>query len=346
MTRPALRCPDDNTLGQLVAGELADGERAVVERHLGSCPACAQLIAEYARATPRREVPPRYQVIRELGAGAMGEVWEVEDTVLGRRVALKLVRAESTGDREYRARLMREARALARLHHPNVVAVYDLDQAGDGELFVTLELIDGVTARGWREAAPRTTAEVLAVWRKVADGLAAVHQAGIVHRDLKPDNVFVASDGRVVLGDFGLASLLADGGSTTLTASGQIVGTPLYMPLEQLRGGAATARSDQFALCVCLWEALVGTRPFTVGGSLAKLVIAMREPPKLPLRHRRLLAVLARGLDPDPARRWPDLAQLGRALDRVRSRHARRWWWLAGAAGLAAAAAAVIIAGR
>jgi eukaryotic-like serine/threonine-protein kinase len=338
--RELARCPDDNTLGLLVAGELSDDERAGVERHLGGCAACAQLIAEYARAIPRRTAPPRYQLIRRLGAGAMGEVWEAEDTALGRRVALKFVRPESTADREYQARLVREARALARLRHPNVVAIYDLDQASDGELFVALELVDGTSARQWLAAARRTAAEILAVWRAVADGLAAVHRAGIVHRDLKPDNVFVASDGRVVIGDFGLASMAADGGSTTLTASGQILGTPLYMPLEQLSGGGATARSDQFALCVCLWEALVGSRPFRAGGTVAALVVAMRERPAPPVRRRGLLSVLARGLDPDPARRWPDITALLAALDRVR--HRRRWAIAAGAA-LALAALAVVL---
>ena len=344
-SRDVARCPDDNTLSQLVAGELSDGERAEVERHLGGCAACAQLIGAYARATPQRNVPPRYQLIRPLGSGAMGEVWEVEDTTLARRVALKFVRAESTADHEYQARLVREARALARLRHPNVVAVYDLGQSSDGELFVALELIDGASARDWRAAQPRSPAEILAVWRQVADGLAAVHQAGIVHRDLKPDNVFVASDGRVVLGDFGLASMAADGGSTTLTATGQILGTPLYMPLEQLRGGAATARSDQFALCVCLWEALIGARPFQHGGTIAALVIAMREPPPLAARHRSTLAVLARGLDPDPDRRWPDIAALTRALDRVRRARTRRRWWMAGiATAILLAGAALAIA--
>jgi len=322
-SRERARCPDDNTLGRLVAGELSDAERASVERHLGGCTACAQLIAEYARATPHRTAPERYQLIRRLGAGAMGEVWEAEDTALGRRVALKFVRPESSADRQYQARLIREARALARLHHPGVVAIHDVGQSRDGELFVALELIEGTSARVWQAAAPRPAAAVLAVWRTVADALAAVHRAGIVHRDLKPDNVFIAHDGRVVIGDFGLATMSADGGSTTLTASGQIVGTPLYMPLEQLRGGAATARSDQFALCVCLWEALVGTRPFPAGGTLAALVIAMRARPALPRRRRGLLAVLARGLDPDPERRWPDVPALIRALDRARER--RRW---------------------
>jgi eukaryotic-like serine/threonine-protein kinase len=327
--RELARCPDDNTLGLLVAGELSDAERASVERHLGGCAACAQLIAEYARAAPRRTAPERYPLIRRLGAGAMGEVWEADDTALGRRVALKFVRAESNADPQYQARLVREARALARLRHPNVVAIHDLGHGQDGELFVALELIEGTSARVWQAAAPRTSAEVLAVWRTVAAALAAVHRAGIVHRDLKPDNVFIANDGRVVIGDFGLATMAADGGSTTLTASGQIVGTPLYMPLEQLRGGAATARSDQFALCVCMWEALVGARPFRAGDTLAALVVAMRERPALPLRRRDLLAVLARGLDPDPDRRWPDIPALIGALDRVRARR----WWLAAIAG-------------
>ena len=236
---------------------------------------------------------------------------------------------------------MREARALARLHHPNVLAIHDLDQSEDGELFVALELVDGSTARAWRAAAPRATAEVLALWRTVAEGLTAAHRAGIVHRDLKPDNVFVASDGRVVIGDFGLASMAADGGSTTLTASGQIVGTPLYMPLEQLRGGAATARSDQFALCVCMWEALVGARPFRAGSTVAALIAAMHARPVLPRRRRGLLAVLARGLDPDPERRWPDIPALLGALDRVRT---RRRWLTAVAVATAAVLGALMIA--
>ena len=341
--RDVTRCPDDNTLGALVAGELADADRAAVEHHLGGCAACAQLIAAYARATQRRELPPRYELVRALGSGAMGEVWEATDQVLCRPVALKFVRAEATVDPAYQARLAREARALARLHHPNVVAVYDLGQASDGELFVALELVDGTSARAWAAAAPRTAAQVIATWRAVADGLAAVHRAGIVHRDLKPDNVFVARDGRVVLGDFGLASLQADGGSTTLTATGQILGTPLYMPLEQLRGGAATARSDQFALCVCLWEALVGERPWPVGGTVAALIVAMRAPPKLPRRHRGVLAVLARGLDPAPDRRWPDVAALSHALDRACARsRARRILGVAAAIAVALGAAAAL----
>jgi len=346
MTAATPRCPDDNTLAQLVAGELPEPQRAEVERHLGGCAACAELIGEYARASPQRHVPARFRLVRQLGGGAMGEVWEADDTALGRRVALKFVRPDATADPAYQARLVREARALARLSHPNVVAIHDLEQGDDGELFVALALVDGTSARVWQRAAPRTAAEILAVWRKVADGLGAAHRAGIVHRDLKPDNVFIAGDGRVVLGDFGLASLAADG-STTLTATGQIVGTPLYMPLEQLRGGGATPRSDQFALCVCLWEALAAERPFT-GGTMAALVDAMRERPALPRRQRALFAVLARGLDPDPARRWPDVDALSEALDRAVRRARRAALWrtvvIAAAVALLALAAAVAFA--
>ena len=135
--------------------------------------------------------------------------------------------------------------------------------------------------------------------------------------------------------------MTSDAGSTTLTASGQLVGTPLYMPPEQLRGGAVTARSDQFALCVCLWEALVGARPFPTAGTIAALVTAMRDRPALPVRRRGLLAVLALGLDPDPEKRWPDVAALVRALDRVRRRRLAALA-IAAAATLAAIAAFVV----
>ena len=334
-TRPPT-CPDENELVLLADGALADSRRASIDRHLDGCAACTQLVAELAgMAVPLRPVPARYKVIRQLGAGAMGVVWEAEDTHLQRRVALKFIRSQAAAttthatraDRELRSRLFREARALAQLRHPNVVAVYDVGELRDapGELFLTLELVIGTDARTWHAAAPRTRDEVLSVWLAVASGLAAVHAAGIVHRDIKPDNVLVADDGRVLLGDFGLATderatehTLATA-QAHLTATGAIVGTPLYMAHEQLLGEPATAKSDQYALCVSLWEALAGTRPFS-GPTLGAIAMAMLAGPKLPRLPRRaaverhIFAALARGLDPDPAKRWPNVEALIAAL--------------------------------
>jgi len=311
-------CPDENQLVLLVEGAIQD--RAALDRHFDGCVACSALVAELARlAAPVRAAPDRYRIIRQLGAGAMGVVWEAEDRSLGRRVALKWIHPDGVADRERRARLQREARALAQLRHPNVVAVYDVGKAGD-ELYLALELVVGTTARDWRSRPDRpaaTPGEILALWCQVGAGLAAVHRAGIVHRDVKPDNVLVADDGRVLIGDFGLATGDLGDSALELTTSGQLLGTPLYMAPEQLRGEAATAQSDQFALCVCLWEALAGRRPF-IGGSIAALAVAMVTPPVMPSGvagvDRAVFAVLARGLDPDPARRWPDVTALVDAL--------------------------------
>ena len=331
-----MTCPDENELVLLADGAVAEARRASIDRHLDGCGACTLLIAALAdMAAPVRPVPTRYKIQRQLGAGAMGVVWEAEDTHLGRRVALKFVRA--TDDMklgERRSRLVREARALAQLRHPNVISVYDVGDAG-AELFLALELVVGTDARTWRSAG-RSTADVLGVWRQVAAGLSAVHRAGIVHRDIKPDNVLVADDGRVLLGDFGLAT---DRFETTETNA--IVGTPIYMAYEQLVGEPATQKSDQYALCVSIWEALVGTRPF-VGRTLAATAVAMEGRLEAPATMRpHIFAALARGLDPDPARRWPDVDALLAALDGVKP--TSRPLWLALGAALLAAAATVCV---
>jgi serine/threonine protein kinase len=336
-------CPDENELVLLADGGLAEPRRASIERHLDGCASCTMLVAELAgMAAPERPVPPRYKVIRQLGAGAMGVVWEAEDKHLGRRVALKFVRTcasepgrsgtEATSrTRERRKRLVREARALAQLRHPNVVNVYDVGESND-ELFLALELVIGMDARTWRAAHPRSTDDVLAVWRQAAAGMAAVHRAGLVHRDIKPDNILVADDGRVLVGDFGLATDHGVPGSrhahdhltanAPLTATGAIVGTPIYMAYELLLGEPASQKSDQFALCVSIWEALAGERPFQ-GATLAVIASAMQARPAIPAiaspAHRDIFIALARGLDPSPSRRWPSIDALLVALDaRVR----------------------------
>jgi tetratricopeptide (TPR) repeat protein len=261
----------------------------------------------------------RYVILERLGEGGMGVVLAAWDEELDRAVAIKLLRRRN---RVLNAgpRLVREAQALARLSHPNVVAVYDAS-CGNGHAFVAMELVRGCTLREWIGSAPRSVAEILAMFDGAAMGLAAAHEAGIVHRDFKPDNVLVGDDGRPRVADFGLALGSSDDlprvdASTTssssaldvaLTASGIVVGTPAYMAPEQRGGEAATTLSDQYSFCVALWEALFGARPGS--DRLADVV-----PPagvRVPTWLRR---ALVRGLSPRPANRWPSMHALRAAL--------------------------------
>lgn len=267
------------------------------------------------RPTAKPPAPERYRLIRELGAGAMGVVWEAEDKQLHRRIALKWVKPHAAGDKGYRTRLFREARALAQLHHANVLAVHDVGEVGD-EVYIAMELVDGTTAREWMDAERRAPDELMRVWRDAGRGIAAVHAAGMVHRDIKPENVFVAKDGRVVVGDFGLATgELGETVAVTLTQTGAVVGTPLYMPPEQLHGDVASPKGDQFSLAVCFWEALAGKRPFEAT-TIAGLAVQMLSVPLPPAKmDRRIASVLQRGLATEASERWPDVTSMLAALD-------------------------------
>ncbi|HKE17312.1 MAG TPA: serine/threonine-protein kinase [Kofleriaceae bacterium] len=224
----------------------------------------------------------RYVVLEPLGEGAMGVVYAAYDVQLDRKIALKLVRDPRRI--VARARLLREAQALAQLSHPNVVAMFDVGTHRD-QVFVAMEFVDGRTLRRWLADAPRTRREVIDVYRRAGEGLAAAHEAGIVHRDFKPDNVLVDDRGRVLVADFGLALIDrgddevapdddeeddgedgadrgAAGPAADLTATGAAVGTPAYMAPEQRSGRAPVgARADQYSYCVALHEALCGARP-------------------------------------------------------------------------------------
>jgi tetratricopeptide (TPR) repeat protein len=229
--------------------------------------------------------------------------------------------------REAQTRLLREAQAMAQLAHPNVIAVHDMGTVGEG-VFFAMERVEGGTLRDWLHS-PRSWREVVALFLQAGGGLAAAHAAGIVHRDFKPENLLVGVDGRVRVTDFGVARALAaapEGGgpaptgprllSAELTSSGQVVGTPGYLAPEQL-DGLATAQSDQFAFAVTLYEALIGKRPFTLDEAYARehAGTAATFPPgtKLPGYVRE--AVL-RGLEKDPARRFPSLEAMLAALER------------------------------
>ena len=257
-----------------------------------------------------------YELRATLGEGQMGTVFEAFDTVLQRRIALKLLKAR--GD-ETNAVLLEEARALAKLAHENVVAVYD---AGFHEerVYIAMELVDGVDLAVWLDARPRPWNEVVEVFAAAARGLCAAHQANLVHGDFKPSNVLVA-EGRVCVADFGMAHEQSD------ADAGHRGGTPLYLAPERLQGGRATPQSDQFAFFVSLFEALMGRRPFEAR-SLPSLVQAMTKPVELgadaATLPRWLRRAVERGLAFDPARRFASMAEIAELLGRPRAAIRRR----------------------
>jgi eukaryotic-like serine/threonine-protein kinase len=298
--------------------------------------------------TPAGERDPRvarFVLTRLLGAGGMGEVYAARDPELERQVAIKLLRPGLSTSAD--ARLRREARAMARLSHPNLITVHDVG-VHEGQLFVAMELIAGQTLRSW--AAGRPWRDIVQAFVVAGRGLAAAHGAGIVHRDFKPDNVLVGDDGRVAVGDFGIARTGGDEpGSEAapaderLTQAGALIGTLRYMAPEQLARRTADARSDQFAFCVALWEVL-DRDPFDRGappaGAEARrdAIAAGPEPGTLRGVPARIRRALVRGLAIDPAARWPELTALLDELDAATARRGRL------AVPVAAGAAAIAIA--
>ncbi|HET9989960.1 MAG TPA: serine/threonine-protein kinase [Kofleriaceae bacterium] len=316
--------PDPSTIATTgaVTPELAD----TVSQD-GAAPAAA---ADRARIG-------RYRVIRRLGEGGMGVVWEAIDPDLERRVAIKVLRdtrSVAPGD----ARLRREAQSLAKLSHPNVVSVYDINADAEGELYIVMQLVEGTTLAGALKTSP-SRAQLLEWLVQAGRGLAAAHAVGIVHRDFKPANVLVGSDGVVRVSDFGLAraSHAIDDDGADLKITRGMAGTPAYMAPEQFLGGPLTAATDQFAFCVTLWEALWGKHPFP-GDSVTTIreaVLAGRHR-ELPPAPRRLQKAVARGLAVAPGDRFASMTEL---LERIAPR--RRTPLYAGLGALALVAGGI-----
>ncbi len=343
---------DDNAASEFVSGSMPPSAITKVEGHLAGCRDCRQLVAALAMdaahdsnlaTVPHEKLSPsqmgqrptrkltigdrvgRYLVLSALGAGGMGVVFSAYDPQLDRKVALKLLRGGiNYNTKDARARLRREAQAIAQLSHPNVVAVYDVGATEEDDLYIAMEFVEGDTLTTWLKQYPRTWREIVDVFLQAARGLMAAHSVGLLHRDFKPDNVLVGHDGRVRVTDFGLARSLItpeEGAkprpelaalSIELTATGTVLGTPRYMAPEQLTGPDIDARADQFSFCVALYEALYGTHPLP--GATSVSMLEKNEKALPPPDGSKIPAYIARcvmrGLERERQKRYPGMATL------------------------------------
>jgi tetratricopeptide (TPR) repeat protein/predicted Ser/Thr protein kinase len=334
----------------------------------------------------------RYTILDHLGSGGMASVYSAYDTQLERIVALKMLHAELTVE-EVRARMLREAQAMARLKHQHVVTVYEVGTF-DNRIHIAMEFVDGTTLSKWSKE-PRPWRELLRVLKAAGRGLAAAHEVGLVHRDFKPDNVLVGKDGRVLVSDFGIAlsqqttedapeqhesardiaetgtrvrpylgsAFSTDTASTNddskspepsygslrsttdrLTEEGAVLGTPGFIAPEHLFRGIDDARSDQFSFCVTMYRVLYGTRPFEFH-NLSTYCAAVQKPPQHPPKSTHVPhwvhAIILRGLQQDPTRRFASMTELLDALERDPWVRRRRWALGACVAALAVGAAGV-----
>ena len=356
---------DDPTALAFATGGLDDAAFEAALAHVDACADCRRVVAGIAltaggadaTASAAPAAIGRFAVDGVAGRGAMGVVYRARDPRLDRPVAIKMLRGDAfAGDA--RARFEREARALARIDHPNVVRVYEVGEH-DGALYLAMELVAGTTVDAWLAAAPRRPAEIVAVFRAAGEGLLAAHQAGLVHRDFKPANAMIGDDGRVRVTDFGLVH--QDGAPTargpappgvadTLTRTGALVGTPAYLAPELLaaalddtaaRPRVPEPRSDQFSFCVALYEALAGHRPFaaTELHALPAAIARGPAPPRRPI-PRPILRALRRGLARAPADRFPSMRELLDAIAPPR----RAPWIVGGGLAVIGALAATALA--
>lgn len=315
-----------------------------------TAPVDALAILERVASPGAGSLVGRYLVLSELGAGGMGVVLAAYDPELDRKVAIKLVRPDASSSAS-RDRMVREARSMAQLSHPNVVPVFD---AGEhhGAVYIAMEFIRGTTLTD-RLREPLPWRGVVRLFEAAGRGLCAAHERGMVHRDFKPDNVMVSDDGRIRVMDFGLArtvesedsseaealarvmtdsnvsAALGTRDSGVMTRAGAMMGTPAYMAPEQFQGSNVDERADQFSFCVALWEGLFGRRPFQGEGvwGMAEAVCSGSRAPTPSGRGvpRWLITILNRGLSVDPDERWPSMQALLEEVDSKRTRSRARW---------------------
>jgi hypothetical protein len=310
--------PPVDELGATAAAPVSDTGATVPD------PASAPIRPSQRDRLPAGSTLGRYEIGNVLGAGGMGIVYAARDPALDRQVAIKILRADfARRDPDATRRIMHEARVMAMISDPNVLNVFDVGDV-DGQVYIAMELASGGTLRSWLDQGAHSLGEILEVFVAAGRGLFAAHNAGVVHRDFKPENVLIGTDGRVRVTDFGLAHDYVKSADASLP----IAGTPSYMAPEQFEGGSVDARTDQFAFCVALYEALYGVRPFAgkTMEALADSVTGGRiQPP--PTKHAvpaSIRAILLRGLARTPGERFPTLSDLLKALGRDRARHPRQ----------------------
>jgi eukaryotic-like serine/threonine-protein kinase len=330
-----MSCLSESILLSILDRRITPTEMARVDEHIDQCEVCRSLVGCLAHdaSTPATEVgldplpqiikmdvlplgalfADKYFILEMIGAGGMGVVYSAYDRQLDRRVALKVMREECG----HSTRLMEEARSLAQLNHPNVVVVHDVGESL-GRTYMAMEFIQGSTLRYWREHERPEPIRIVQIYAEAARGLAAAHAAGIIHRDVKPDNILIGTDGRVKIMDFGLARTDYASKPTWNGGASTLEGTWLYLAPERFQGRSADARSDQFAFCVSLYEALYGEHPFAFS-KLRELPDAVLNGIMRPLSRPNAVdkdvhTVLLRGLAIDPAKRFASMADLGTAL--------------------------------
>jgi hypothetical protein len=369
-------CPDENALTRFVSGEGSKEARASIEAHVDRCATCGELLAQLAYshfdavgvatlAAPSSDVPvgvpapgaivgQRYELGPRIGKGGMGEVYAARDPTLRRPVAIKILNAPSDGDDD---RALREARAMARVAHPNVVTVYDAGHFGP-HVFIAMELVRGPSLRRYLELHPEAPFnDVLALFVGAGLGLAAAHAARMIHRDFKPENVLVdvaSSPPRARVTDFGLAqpsvteapAPLSEGEAQWMleAVTRGVGGTPAFMSPEQWGGQELDARSDQFSFAVAFYQALYRRHPFLGARRPGELprIGALREamergaqpPPESATVPSWVWPILQRALKREPSARWPSMDELVRALEQGEARRAE-WHIGAHVAGLA-----------